>query len=332
MKKFFSAVLVVIIGVGCSSPKEENSYGRIERLDPALDAIISPDAKIEIIADSLVWSEGPLWLEAEQKLIFSDVPQNLIYQWSEGKGKSIYLKPSGYTSDVVRGGETGSNGLALDNAGDLLLCQHGDRRIARMVAPTNNPKPEFISITDRFKEKKYNSPNDLAVHSSGAVFFTDPPYGLEKQMEYVDKQLSFEGVYVVDYKKTRLLIDSLTYPNGVALSPDEKKMYVAVSDPEKATWYEYSLSDSLTILSGKVFYDATSFVAGNKGLPDGMKVDSNGNIFATGPGGVWIFDSTGKVLGKILVPEATSNCALTPNGKTLFVTNDMYILRIKLRN
>ncbi len=328
MKKPYYLILALLI-FACGQQKDAPPYGAIERLDPALDAIISQDATIEIIADSLDWSEGPLWLASEQKLIFSDVPRNLVYQWKEGEGKSVYLQPSGYTDSIVRAGEPGSNGLALDKNGNLLLCQHGDRRIARMNASVSQPKADFISLADNLEGKKFNSPNDLAVHSSGAIFFTDPPYGLANAEA---RELSFQGVFVIQNEKAKTLIDSLSFPNGVALSPDEKKLYVAVSDPQKARWYEYELSDSLTILAGKVFFDATADTKENKGLPDGLKVDSAGNIFATGPGGVWIFNSEGKVLGKIRVPEATSNCALTPDGKTIFITNDMYVLRVKMRN
>ena len=324
-------ILLALILVSCSTPQEKILYGSIERIDPSLNEIVSADATIEIIADSLEWSEGPLWLEAEKKLIFSDVPKNTIYEWSEEGGKKNYLTPSGYTGNGSREGEPGSNGLALDTAGNLLLCQHGDRRVAVMQASLQKPEANFKSLTEVFDSKKLNSPNDLTVHSSGAIFFTDPPYGLLHQGEYIDKQLPFQGVYLIRNGATKLLIDSLTFPNGIALSPDEKKLYVAVSDPARAKWYEYDLSDSLTIMNGQVFYDATASVATSKGLPDGLKVDSRGNIFASGPGGIWIFNSSGTLIGKINLPEAASNCALTPDGKTLFVTNDMYILRIKMR-
>lgn len=313
----------------CSSGQKEPPYGYIERLDDELNTVISNQASIDIIADSLDWSEGPLWLEKEQKLIFSDVPRNTIYSWTEELGKQVYLTPSGYTGTAVLSQEPGSNGLALDKNGSLLLCQHGDRRVARMEASVSAPAANFISLTDRYADKRYNSPNDLTIHSSGAIFFTDPPYGLPEKT--IGKELSYQGVYVINDKRSILLIDSLSFPNGIALSPDEKKLYVAVSDPKKARWYEYTLTDSLTIASGKIFYDATTDVPSQKGLPDGLKVDQQGNIFATGPGGVWIFNANGKLLGKIRLPEATSNCALSADEKTLFITNDMYVVKVTLR-
>jgi gluconolactonase len=163
-------------------------------------------------------------------------------------------------------------------------------------------------------------------------FFTDPAYGLMNQMEDSAKEISFQGVFrVTENRKVILLIDSLTRPNGIAFSPDGKKLYVANSDPEKARWYEYEVNPFMQIVSGRILYDATANAKTEKGLPDGLKVDAQGNIFATGPGGIWIFNGHGELLGKIKVDEATSNCALTPDGKTLFVTNDMNILRIELR-
>jgi gluconolactonase len=200
-----------------------------------------------------------------------------------------------------------------------------------MNSPIDQPKAEFITIADKYNGKRFNSPNDVVFYNDN-FFFTDPPYGLVKNMADSSKEIAFQGVYCAKANgQVRLLIDSLTRPNGIAFSPDHKKLYVANSDPEKARWYEYQLNDSLEIVSGKILYDATNIGSTEKGLPDGMKVDALGNIFATGPGGVWIFSGSGELLGKIKVEEATSNCALTADCKTLFVTNDMNILRIQLR-
>jgi gluconolactonase len=263
--------------------------------------------------------------------LFSDVPANTIYQWTEKEGATKYLHPSGFTAQIAHGGESGSNGLALDDKGNLILCQHGDRRIALMNSPIDQPKEEFITIADKYNGKRFNSPNDVVFYNN-SFFFTDPPYGLVKNMADSSKEIAFQGVYRAKANgEVQLLIDSLTRPNGISFSPDHKKLYVANSDPEKARWYEYQLNDSLEIVSGKILYDATNKGSTEKGLPDGMKVDAQGNIFATGPGGVWLFSGSGELLGKIKVEEVTSNCALTADGKTLFVTNDMNILRIQLR-
>lgn len=324
--------LFPLLMLGCTSkPKEVKFSVSVERLDPALDSILSSTVTIETIATGFDWTEGPLWVN--NMLIFSDVPRNTIYKWTPEKGAEVYLTPSGYTGTTPRGGEPGSNGLTIDDEGNLLLCQHGDRRIAMMNAGIEEPLADFTTIADNYQGKKFNSPNDLVYGLNGDILFTDPPYGLEKQQDDPAKEIPFQGVYNLTREgKTILLTDTLTRPNGIAFSPDGKKVYVANSDPNKARWYEYSLNDSSQFVSGKIFYDATSETNTGKGLPDGLKVDSKGNIFATGPAGIWIFNSEGKVLGKIKVTEATSNCALTPDEKTLFVTNDMNVLRIKLRD
>jgi gluconolactonase len=331
MKKIVLALLILSL-ISCQ-PKNETSQTNFsvsfERLSPLLDSVMSNEVTVSVIAQGYEWSEGPLWLEDKQMLLFSDVPTNTIYKWTEKDGAKVYLKPSGYTGTIPRGGEPGSNGLTLDAAGHLVLCQHGDRRIALMNAPLDTPSPDFTTVIDEFNGKRFNSPNDVVVNNYD-FYFTDPPYGLVKQMNDSSKEIPFQGVYrFTAERKLLVLIDSLTRPNGIAFSPDNTKMYVANSDPEKARWYE--MNHSMQIVSGKIVYDATVEAKTEKGLPDGLKVDANGNIFATGPGGIWIFDKNGVVLGKIKLLEPTSNCALTADGKTLFVTNDMNVLRIKLR-
>jgi len=307
------------------------TIGTIERFDPALDAILSADAKVEVIAEGFDWSEGPVWIESEKMLLFSDVPQNIIYKWTEKKGKEVYLTPSGYTDTLKRGGEMGSNGLLLDPSGKLVLCQHGNRQVARMDATLNAPKATFVPIANRYNGKRLNSPNDAAYNRNGELFFTDPPYGLEKQTNDPKKELPFQGVYKVKKSgEVILLTDSLTRPNGIAFLPGDKTLIVANSDPEKPYWYAFDvLNDSLT--NSRIFYSARVEDSKAKGLPDGFKVDKEGNVFATGPGGIWVFNKDAKLLGKIKVTEATSNCALSTDQKTLYVTNDMYVLRIKMR-
>jgi len=313
---------------GCTSP-EKKSIGSIERIDPALDQIISSTATIEIIAEGYEWSEGPLWVESHNMLLFSDVPRNTIYKWTEEKGTEVYLTPSGFSGSETKSNEPGSNGLLLDDEGNLVLCQHGDRRLAIMNASLDNPSPDFSSIANEFNGRRFNSPNDAAFFNYD-FYFTDPPYGLALQADDPAKEIPYQGVYKVTADgDVLLLIDTLTRPNGIAFTP-AGTMIVANSDPEKARWYEYTLDDT-AVVSGKIFFDATHLTSKEKGLPDGLKIDSRGNIFATGPGGVWIFNSSGKVLGKIKVPEATSNCALSTDEKTLYITADMYILRVKLK-
>ncbi len=337
-------VLITVIATAafCNNGKEskiamsESTYttiGTLEKYDEALDTIVSPNAKAEIIVEGFDWSEGPLWIEKHKMLLFSDVPKNTIYKWTAEKGKEVYLTPSGYTGSVQRGGETGSNGLILDLNGNLVLCQHGNRQMARMNSELNDPKPDFTTVAGTYMGKKFNSPNDAVYNSKGELFFTDPPYGLEKQMNDPKKEIPFQGVYKVKTNgEVVLLTDSITRPNGIAFLPGEKQLIVANSDPAKPNWYIYDIGDDGSLQNGKIFYSAAGYDRSLKGLPDGFKVDKNGNVFASGPGGIYFFNSTGKLLGKLKLPEASSNCALSPDEKTLYITNDMYVLRLKMRD
>lgn len=317
-----------------STGENHNSEPRqttIERIHPSLDQILSTDAELEILAEGFDWTEGPLWLEEQKMLIFSDIPPNAVYSWNEERGIKDYLNPSGYTSEVEREGEVGSNGLLLSPGGKLVLCQHGDRRLAEMNAPLGYPEPDYTTIVDNFQGKKLNSPNDAVYSSSGDLYFTDPPYGLEKNIEDPLKELDFQGVYKLDVQNDlHLLTDQMTRPNGIALSIDERKLYVANSDPERAIWMEYSIQEDGTLDKGRVLYDATEQVGKSKGLPDGLKVHPSGVIFATGPGGVWILSAKGIHLGTILTGQATSNCAFGNDYQYLYITADMYLMRIAL--
>lgn len=302
--------------------------GSVEQLNPKLTALIAPDNKIEILASGFTWSEGPLWLPEQQQLIFSDVPENVIYSWSESKGLNKYLKPSGFNGDSTLGKE-GSNGLLLDENGALILCQHGNRQLARMKADLSNPLPVYEAITSSFDGKKYNSPNDAALSKSGSYYFTDPPYGLKEDDV---KELDFQGVYRVNAQgEVTLLIDSLTRPNGIALSPDQMTLYVAVSDPAAAKYYAYQLDTTGNIVGGKVLLDVTELGKTRKGSPDGLKVHSSGNIFATGPGGVLVISPEGELLGTILTGQSTANCGFNVDESVLYMTAHMHLMRIKLK-
>ena len=322
--------LAFVLLISACSPPVNKTIGQIEQLDPELNKIVSSQAKIEILADGFDWSEGPLWIESEKMLLFSDVPRNTIFKWTQRKGAEVYLTPSGFTGSEIKSKEPGSNGLLLDAEGNLVLCQHGDRRVALMKSAINQPQPNFVSIANTFEDSRFNSPND-AIFYNGNLYFTDPPYGLALQVDDPEKEIPFQGIYKVSSTGVvSLLVDSLSRPNGVAFTPDGK-MRVANSDPKKAIWYEYTLIDS-AVVSGRVYYDASNLTDVEIGLPDGLKIDSNGNMYATGPGGVWIFNPEGKILGRLKIPVPTSNCALSPDEKTLYITADMYVLRIKLRD
>jgi gluconolactonase len=305
---------------------------RIERLDAALDKLIAPDARIETLGEGYDWSEGPVWVKSGGFLLFSDVPQNVVYRWKQGEGVKSYLKPSGYTGAEPRGGEMGSNGLTLDGSGRLVICQHGDRRVARMDAPIEAPKAVFATLADRYEGKRFNSPNDVVFHSNGDMYFTDPPYGMEKQFEDPRREIPYQGVF----RRGRdgavtLLTKEMTRPNGLAFSPDEKLLYVAQSDPASAIWRVFDVKPDGTLGTSRVLFDATAMVKSKPGLPDGLKIDTGGNLFATGPGGVLIISPQGKHLGTIDTGQATANVAFGDDGHTLYITADMYLMRVRLK-
>jgi gluconolactonase len=209
-----------------------------------------------------------------------------------------------------------------------VLCQHGDRRLATLDAPLNAPKSVFETLADRYDGKKFNSPNDVAIRKNGDYFFTDPPYGMPENLQ---QETPFQGVYKLSKGTVTLLVDSLTRPNGIAFSPDEKTIVIANSDSEKARWYAYDLTENDSVINGRIFYDATEAAKSEAGSPDGLKIDKQGNVFATGPGGIWIFNKDAKLLGKIKIPVPTANCAFSPDEKTLYITADQYLVRLKMR-
>jgi gluconolactonase len=320
--------------LSCNSNGQMKTIGVLERLDPSLDAIISPGAKAEIIAEGFEWSEGPLWIEKYKMLLFSDVPTNTIYKWTEEKGKEIYLKPSGYTgTEPSKSKEPGSNGLILDNEGRLVLCQHGDRRMARMDAPLNKPAPKFITLADKYEGKRFSSPNDAVYNHTGDLYFTDPPYGLPMQSDNdPSKETAFNGVYKLNKDgRVTAIASSLSRPNGLAMFPGGRSVLVANCDPIDPAWYLVDI-DADSNSAANPFFSLAGYDKKLKGLPDGLKIDKNGNIFATGPGGLYILNKEGKLLGKLKLDNASSNCALSPDEKTLYITNDMYVLRLKMRN
>jgi gluconolactonase len=334
--KLFIVYAGLFFGFACTSTKDQakESYGTIERNDDAINTLINNDANVELLGTGYTWSEGPLWIESKKLLLFTDVPNNVIHKWTEDKGVEVFLTPSGYTgSTPTVSREPGANGLTLDNQGNLVVCQHGDRRVSRYDGSYDKPEPKFTTLAEKYEGKRLNSPNDVVVRSNGDLFFTDPPYGFKQLDSDPDKELRHNGVYkVTPDGKVTLLVDSLTKPNGIALTPDEKTLIVANSDPSKAIWYAFDIGENDSLTNARIFYDATAMVNDdNKGLPDGLKIDNDGNLFASGPGGIWIFDKSGKVLGKVRLPNPTANCELTDDGKTLFMTSNMNLLRLKMR-
>ena len=312
-----------------SSQTNHPTIGKVVRIDPSLDKLIAPDAKIEVLSSGYKWSEGPVWVKNGEFLLFSDVPANTIYRWKEGDKSAIpFLKPSGYTGLGRYSNEPGSNGLIINQRGELVACEHGDRRVSAMPLAVGGKR----TLADNFQGKRFNSPNDVVQYSSGAYYFTDPPYGLDKQENDPTREASIFGVYKIGRDgKVSVVISDLQRPNGLAFSPDEKTLYVAQSDPDRAIIMSYLVQNDGSLTDGKVFYDATPAVKEGKlkGLPDGMKIDKKGNLFATGPGGVLIISPEGKLLGRIDTNEPTANCAWGDNGSTLYITSNMYICRIR---
>jgi gluconolactonase len=320
---------LMLAGCAVSGPDRKiwHPVGKIERMDPAADKLLAPHAELELLATGFTWSEGPVWMPEMNAVLFSDIPRNTIWKWSEKDGLVEFMNPAGYTGKEPRGGEPGSNGLTRDSEGRLVMCEHGDRRVSRVEKDGKK-----TTLADRFEGKRLNSPNDLAFKSNGDLYFTDPPYGLVEREKDPKRELDFFGVYrrAKDGKLT-LLTKDVTRPNGIAFSPDEKKLYVASSDPDKAVWMVFDVQADGTIANGKVFYDATDAVkAGKKGLPDGMKVDKDGNIFATGPGGIYILSPDAKLLAIIdCGGEPTANLNWGEDGSVLYVTSNMNLCRIR---
>ncbi len=331
MRKSLAILIGVTTMLSCvgaesaDEPVTSVSYpttGSIERLDPRLDAIVPVDAVIEVLSEGHEWVEGPVWVPDLQSILYSDIPNNAVYRWREGEEASLWLQPAGYTGEVPREGESGSNGLALDGQGRLVLAQHGDRRIARMNASWGAPEPNFETLAGEYEGRRFNSPNDVAPRRNGDLYFTDPPYGLEGGNE--PKELDFQGVYrLATNGSLTLLTDELSRPNGIAFSPDQSILYVANSDPGgQPVVMAYDVQQDGGIDNGRVFFESWG---------DGMAVDQQGNVYLTGPrGGVLIINEDGDHLGTILAPPRTSNATFGEDGSTLFVTANTRLVRIRL--
>lgn len=327
---FGASAAILAGGVSVPAPAARPTVGRIRRLSSSLDAVVEAEARIELLAAGFVWSEGPVWVRDGGYLIFSDVPANVMYRWSESEGATVFLTPSGYDGPPTEAfREPGSNGLALDGSGALLVCDHGNRAISRVDLKTR----QKTTVVDRYKGKKFNSPNDLAVSRRGSVYFTDPPYGLAGLNDSPIKELAFNGVYLLRPDGSLLVVDDqLTFPNGLALSPDERRLYVAVSDPDGPVIMAYDLGDDGLPVHHQVFFDAMPLLrAGGPGLPDGMCLDTEGRLFATGPGGVLVLTPQGDLIGVIDLGRPVANCAFGEDGQTLFVTADDILARVRLK-
>jgi gluconolactonase len=311
--------------VSAPAPYAADKAATIERLDPAFDALVAKAAVVEHLADGFNWSEGPVWDPAQGALLFSDVPENRVYRFRDGAGVTVFLEPSGFTGSAYNGRERGSNGLTLDPAGRLTLCQHGDRRVARLAVD----RKHFETVVDRVDGHRFSSPNDLCFDRAGNLFFTDPPYGLPSD---TPQETAFNGVYRLgtDGKLTVIARD-MARPNGVALSPDERTLYVGSTDGGEPWIKAFALNADGSVASSRIFFDGSALMkAGRHGGFDGLKVDAQGNLWTSGPGGILVISPAGQHLGSILTQRATANCAFgDADHQTLYITADEALLRVR---
>jgi len=329
---------VFLTGKYAAAGAPDSTPLKVDHLDPSIDAIVPAGATLERVATGFTWTEGPVW--ADGGLFFAEIPSNSIRRWTAGKGVSIFLQPSGYKGSDAYGKEPGTNGMTLDVRGRLTVAGHAQRDIIRFESL--DPKATQTILADTYQGKRLNSPNDLVYRSDGSLYFTDPPYGLRTQKDNdPEKQLQVNGVYripnALDHKpgapplrdQLQLLISDLPRPNGIAFSPDEKYLYVNNSEPKKI-WMRYRVQPDGTLTEPKLLYDATADP--RVGAPDGMKVDTEGNIYSAGPGGVWIFSPEGKPLGTIVMPERVGNVAWGgPDHKTLYICASTSVYRVHLK-
>ena len=328
MKKYISISLLFGFLIVYS---QNNTIGSLEFLDPAMEELIDENAQIELLAEGFDWAEGPVWVDRLNGVLFSDVPNNKVYMWNEKKGLSIFIEPSGMTNYSPTNKSDGSNGLALDKNGNLILCQHGDRTVARLKK-WNFKNPSFDIIVEKYKGKRLNSPNDLVFDKSGSIYFTDPPYGLKIQDDDPLKELNFNGIYRwSESKGIELLSKSMKRPNGIILSEDEKTVYVGNSDKDNNVIIAFD-NNKNGLVNERVFFDGNKLSKNRVGLFDGLKLHSSGIIFTTGPGGVLLLDSKGKHLGTIMPGKATANCAFDSDESYLYLTSDNVLARIKLKS
>lgn len=303
---------------------------RIERWDPAMDAIVPADSKVEKLAAGFGWAEGPVWIHGGGYLLFTDVPGNRIWKWSESGGLEKFLEPSGAANpDPAIWREAGANGLYPDGRDSILVADSGNRMIARLALKSRLKTP----VATAFGGKKFSSPNDVVRTKSGVVFFTDPPYGLRNGDDAPQKEQPFNGVYRVGTDGAVTVIEKeLTRPNGVALSPDERTLYVTQSEPSRAIIMAYTLDASANVNGKKLFHDATDLVTRDSaGLPDGLTVAADGTLFLGAPGGILVLSKEGHRLGRISTGKSIANCEFGDDGRTLYITSSDMLARIRLR-
>ena len=337
MKKYILSFFLLSI-LSCVNNTNQENYTRLTRgnvqiFDESAKIFVNEDSRIELLADSLFLSEGPLWIERLNSLLFTQVASNKVFKWNENDGLSVYLDPSGYTGIVPAepDGLVGSNGMVLNSNGDLILAQHGDRRVAKLI-DWDNETPEFETLAGRYNDKLFNSPNDLVYADNGDLYFTDPPYGfgLDKLLTSELKEQPVNGVYkLTNSGEVVLLVEDILLPNGIAISNDNKTLYVNSSDVEYPIITKFDITEN-GLENREVFFDGSELIKSSEGWFDGLKVHSSGNIFSTGPGGVLILTPEGKHLATIGTTSNALNCAFGNNEEYLYITAFDYLARVKL--
>jgi len=334
-------LVMVMLGVSlcvsavCAATQTPWPERPVRQLQPELAQVVAADARLEMLAEGFGWAEGPVAEPGSGDLLFSDVPAGKVWRWSEAGGLRLYLWPSGTSEPLTAEPPLqGANGLIFDAQRRLVLAQHGDRRLARLEGFHPDGRPRFETLIGQFEGRPLNSPNDLVQHRDGAFYFSDPPYGLAGGDKSVLKQQPVNGVYRLDADgRLRLLSARHSRPNGLAFSPDQRWLYVADSDWRQPTWWRYRVQEDGSLDEGELFFDAGAAArAGNKGLPDGLKVLPSGHVLATGPGGVWVFNAEGRHLGTIETGVAAANVALSLDLRHLYITASSYLLRIRLQD
>jgi gluconolactonase len=331
-RSLFVVSVAMLSAAGCQSRDSEapapapqataapTEVGTVVRADPAFDALVAPDAAIEKVAGGFQFTEGPLW-RPDGTLWFSDVQGNVVRSVTPDGQVKVLIENAAGVSTAPPGSYIGPNGMVEDEDGSVLMVQHFNRQIVRV-----GPDLKMTPLVDKFEGKRFNSPNDLAFGPDGSLYFTDPPYGLPKQNDDPAKEIPFNGVFRVANGRVQAVIRDLAWPNGLAFSPDGKTLYVANSDAANNVLMAYAVAADGSVSGGRVFANMTSQ---EPGLADGLKVDSKGNVYTTGPAGVWVFSPDGRHLGTIKPPEVPANCGWGDDGKTLYMTANTSIYRIR---
>ena len=327
MKTKILKILLVGIITNLSAQEKKETIGSIERINPEMDLYVPKGSEVEILARGFGWSEGPVWVDQLNAVLFSDVRNNKVYSWDDKNGLSIFLDPSGFTGIVPANKKAGSNGLTLNSKNELVLAMHGDRRIAKLKSWNEKT---FETIVSRYEGNLFSSPNDLVYAKNGDLYFTDPPYGLKDFNNDGLKELPYNGVYKLSYSGSlSLIINDLSIPNGIAISNDQKTLYVNVSDREDMKIMAYDVTSS-GVTNGRVFFDGNELAKKDNGSFDGLKIHPSGTIFSTGPGGVLVIKPDGTHLGTIRTEKSSANCAFDSSFQNLYMTSHMYLTRIKL--